>query len=98
MNPVAPWPTDPSKYLELEEKMWAVIDDLIKKGMIRDFGAFLNGTSGYAIGEGESADLLRSVSMFLPYFESEVHEVMPFERVKEITREICKAQIAAAKK
>ena len=36
MNWRAPWPTDPSKYLELNEKMWASIDELMKKGQIEE--------------------------------------------------------------
>jgi hypothetical protein len=35
----------------LTEKNFAGIDDLIKKGEIKEFGFFLNGTSGHAIGE-----------------------------------------------
>ena len=97
-NPVAPWPTDPIEYSKLQEKAWAGIDDLIKKGIVKEFGFFLNGTSGYAIGEGESADTFRNVSMFTPYWESEVHEIIPFEKGKEILRGLLKAQIAAAKK
>jgi hypothetical protein len=80
------------------ERGWAGIDDLIKKGIVKEFGFFLNGTSGYAIGEGESADTFRNVSMFLPYWESEVHEIIPFEKGKEILRGLLKAQIAATKK
>ena len=32
-NLLAPWPTDPSKALELSEKMWAAMDNSIKKGV-----------------------------------------------------------------
>jgi len=98
VNPVAPFPTDPSKYLELEEKMWAGIDGLMKKGEIEQFGVFPDGYSGYAIGKGETVDVFRDVAMFHPYVLSEVHEIIPYEKQKEIIRAILKAQIAAAKK
>ena len=98
LNPVAPWPTDPSKYLELQEKMWAGIDALMQKGEIEEFGVFPDGTSGYAIGKGETVDTYRDVSMFQPYILSEVHEIIPYEKQKEIIRAILKAQIAATKK
>ena len=97
LSPVAPWPTDPSKLLELEEKMWAGMDGLMKKGEIEEFGVFPDGYSGYAIGKGETADLYRNVSMFQPYFVSEVHEIIPYEKQKEIIRAVLKAQIAAMK-
>ena len=97
-NPVAPWPTDPSEALELNEKMFAAIDDLIKKGEVKEFGYFPDGTSGYAIGEGEATDAFRNVSMFQPYILGEVHGIIPYEKGKEITIALLKARIAAAKK
>jgi hypothetical protein len=98
LNPVAPWPTDPSKYLELNEMMWAGIDGLMKKGEIEEFGAFPDGTSGYGIGKGETADAFRNVCMFMPYVHSDVHEIIPYEKQKEILRGVFRAQIAATKK
>lgn len=98
MNPAAPFPTDPSKVLEMNEKMFAAIDALINKGEIKEFGFFPDATSGYVIGEGEATDMFRGANMFIPYIISEVHEVIPYEKGKEIERAICKAQIEAAKK
>jgi len=98
MNPVAPWPTDPSKVLELNEKMWAAIDDLIRKGLVKEMGGFLDGWSGYAIGEGEATDVYKYIGMFIPYMQGEVHEVIPYEKTKEIDRARLKALVEAAKK
>jgi len=98
INLAVPWPTDPSKYLEMQEKMWAGIDGLIKKGEIEEFGVFPDGYSGYAIGKGETIDAYRDVIMFHPYSLAEVHEIIPYEKQKEIVRALCKAQIAAMKK
>jgi hypothetical protein len=98
MNPAAPVPTDPSKGLEMNEKIFAAIDALIKKGEIKEFGFFPDATSGYVIGEGESTDMFRGAYMFTPYIYGEVHEIIPYEKGKEIIRALCKAQIEAAKK
>lgn len=97
-NPIAPWPTNPAEYSKIVENSWSGIDNLIKKGIIKEFGWFLDGVSGYAIGEGESADTFRNVSMFLPYWESEVYEIIAYEKGKEILRALLKAQAEAAKK
>jgi hypothetical protein len=97
-NPSAPLPTDPSKLLELFEMMWAVMDGMMKKGEIEEWGIFPEGYSGYTIGKGETADLYRNVIMFHPYILSEVHEIIPYEKTKEITRAVLKARIAAMKK
>ena len=98
MNPAAPTPTDPSEGLKLNEMLFAAMDDLIKRGEIEEFGWFPDGTSGYVIGKGEATDMFRSASMFLPYIIGEVHEIIPYEKGKEITIAVLKAQIAAAKK
>jgi len=36
--------------------------------------------------------------MFVPFFEHEVHETIPYEKSKEILRALMKAQVEAAKK
>jgi L-rhamnose mutarotase len=51
------WPMEASKSLELNEKLWAAMDDLMKKGLVKDYGIFLDGQSGYLIAEGEAANL-----------------------------------------
>ena len=97
-NPVAPWPIDPVEHAKLLERIWAGIDNLMKKGEIKEFGNFLDGISGYAIGEGDGATVFKDVSMFVPYFESEIHEIVDYEKAKEILRALMKALAEAAKK
>jgi hypothetical protein len=84
--------------LGLDEKMWTVMDGLIKKGEIEEFGFFPDGNSGYVIGKGEAVDTFRNSSMFLPFVCGEVHEVIPYEKGKETMRAMLKAQIAAMRK
>jgi hypothetical protein len=98
LNLAAPWPMDPAQLLEMQEKMWAVIDGLIKKGEIEEFGVFPDGYTGYAIGKGETVDFYRDASMFLPWVIQESHEIIPYEKSKEVTRAMLKAQIVAMKK
>jgi hypothetical protein len=37
-SPTAPWSTDLAESAKLQEKMWTGIDNLIKKGEIKEFG------------------------------------------------------------
>jgi hypothetical protein len=97
-NPIAPWPTNPAENLKFMEKIWAGMDNLIKKGEVKEFGFFLDATSGYAISEKDSITAFKNISMFLPYYESEVYEIIPYEKGKEIIRALSKAQAEAAKK
>lgn len=94
---MAPWPTDPSEAAKLYETMFAGLDELMKKGEMVDFGMFPDGTSGFGIGTGDAADVFRRVNMFQPYFLAELHEIVPYEKAKEILRGIVQAQIERAK-
>ena len=96
-DPVAQWPTDPSESLKLNERMMGTIADLMKKGEIEEFGFFTDGTSGYVISKGEAVDIFRRANMFQPYITVEVHEMIPFEKGREISRAVWEAKIAAAK-
>ena len=78
--------------------MFGAIEEKMKKGEIEEFGFFPDGSSGFAISEGQATDVSRRVSMFQPYMLFEVHEIIPYEKGKEITLAITKAQIEAAKK
>ncbi len=98
LNPTAPFPTDPEELLQFYEKVWAAIDDLIKKGEITEMGAFMDGISGYVIGEGESVTIFKNLNMFTPFWTFEVYEAIPLETAKEIWRATTKARIEAAKK
>jgi len=91
-NPVAPWPMDPAEYLGMQEKVWAGLDTLIKAGEIKEFGYFADGRSGYALGEAETTDVFRDVSTFLPFYEADVHEIIPYEKGKETIRDACEIQ------
>jgi hypothetical protein len=77
--------------------MFAAIDDLIKKGEIEELGFFPDGGSAYAICKGESTDMYRISGMLQPYMLSEVHEIIPYEKVKEIASAMVRAMVEKAK-
>jgi hypothetical protein len=89
---------DPVKLLEMQEQYWALMDGMIKKGEIEEFGFFPDANTGYVISKGETANLFRNASMFLPFVINDVHEIIPYEKGKEVIRAMLKAQIAAMKK
>ena len=94
----AQWPTSPTDYLKLQEMQWAAIDGLLKKGEIKEFGLFLDGVSGYCMGEGDGATVFKDVAMFSHFYDFDVSEIIPFEKGKEILRSVMKAQMEAMKK
>jgi hypothetical protein len=93
-NPNAPFPTDPAEALKLNEMLWATVDDLINKGEITEFGWFMDGKSGYAIGESDAVTTFKNVSMFGTYFDMTVEEIIPNEVGKQVKRAILQALMA----
>jgi hypothetical protein len=93
----ATWPADPAEKSKLIQKIGTDIDNSIKKGEIKEHGHFLDGNSGYTIWEVEATDLFRNLSMLWPYYEFEVHEMIPFEKSGKIVGEVFKVPAEAAK-
>lgn len=94
-NMAAPRHADPSENLKFVEKALATVGDLIKKGEIEDFGFFPDARSGYIISKGESTDVFRMWETFFPNILGEVHEIIPFEKGKEIALEAAKVRAEA---
>jgi len=99
LNPMAPWPTDPAEAAKLNEMLFAQMDNYIKAGVVKEFGYFLDGTSGYLIGEGESIVAFRAAQEFSPFIENvDVQEIVPYETGKETIRGVMKARAEAMKR
>ncbi|HYC19397.1 MAG TPA: hypothetical protein VEF35_02090 [Candidatus Bathyarchaeia archaeon] len=91
-NPDA-WPTDPNQVVQLNEMMFAMLDERLKSGQMLEFGYFENGKSGYAISTGDDAKaVFTSSSAIFPWFLTEAHEVLDYKTGKEILRHVKKAQ------
>jgi len=88
LNLAAPMPADPAQLLTMQEQYWAIMDGLIKKGEIEEFGFFPDACTGYVISKGETADYFRNASMFLPFAIKLIHEIIRYHKGKEIARTI----------
>ncbi len=90
-------PADPAEQAQAIEMVLAQIDDALKSGQMTEFGFFPSGSSGYAILNGETTDAFGAAISFFPWMESEVHEMIPYETGKAITKEVLKYQMEAMK-
>ena len=89
----ASWPLDPTEEMQLNEMMWAAIDEELKGGRILEVGWFANGTSGYAISTEEDAKgVFASAFANYPWLQFEVHEIVDYETGKDIARQVLKNQ------
>ncbi len=88
-------PADPAKQVQGIEMILGQVATALKEGQIEDFGFFPNGFSGFAIMNGEAADVFGGAISFFPWIEFEVNEMIPFEKGKEITNQVIKYQMDA---
>jgi L-rhamnose mutarotase len=95
-NLAAPFPTDSKEYKSFMEHIWASIDKRVKEGMLKDYGFFLESKAGYAIAETTAEQVFKFVSMFAPYWTFTIHEVMPYEKGKDILRRVMTGAIECA--
>jgi hypothetical protein len=98
LNLMAPWPADPVENAKVFEMLYAGMDEHLKAARIKEFGYFLDGTSGYLIGEGESIDAFRGALSFYPFIVGEPREIVPHEIGRAVMREVMKAKAEAMKK
>lgn len=93
-NP-ALWPVDPKQGLAVLEGAIAGGEELLRMGAAKEIG-WLTAQDGYAIFEVASKDqVLGMIHPFFPYFTTEVHEVVEWEKAKAAVLE--SARRAAAR-
>jgi hypothetical protein len=71
------------------------MDDLMTTGPIPALGGFLDGRSGYALGEGDAVTTVTNVTMFSASFDMTVEKITPYEVGKQVNRARLNAVIAA---
>ncbi len=91
-------PPDPAEQAKGIEMIFGQIDTALKEGQLQEFGFFPSGSSGYAILSGDATDAFGAAISFFPWLESEVHEMIPYETGKEMTKEVLKYQMEAMKR
>ena len=66
-------PTDPKEMMAMEMKMLEMTKQSLKEGGASDWGCFIEGHKGYAIGEGDAADVAKALWQFVPYVKFDVN-------------------------
>ena len=79
-------PVDPKQRAELLGKMMEMTKKAMDDRQITDWGIFPGGSSGYAIGEGSVADMLKGTMQFAPYIRFTVHPVLSLKEMGEVMK------------
>ena len=57
--------------------------EALKSGGMKDWGTFGDGTEGYAVFEGSETDGALLATMYIPFYEFEIHSVLTVDQYLE---------------
>ncbi len=83
---------DPATRLKNSMKLMEMVKQAMNTGLIKEWGARLDGHMGYSILEGSDADIALSAQMFGPYFEFETHPIMDVAQYSELLNTAASAE------
>ena len=66
--------------------LMAMVGQDIKKGITKDWGAFVGESSGYAINEGTEIEVMRSLQQFVPFCIFKVYPIATESQVNEMLK------------
>ncbi len=62
----------------------ALVRQDLEKGIVKDWGAFLAESDGYAVWEGSEIDVMKTIQQYVPFCIFEVHPIATADRVSEM--------------
>jgi hypothetical protein len=62
----------------------------IKKGLNKDWGAFVGEINGYAVLEGTEVEIMNSLQQYVPFVNFKVHPVASVSQVDEMIKALTK--------
>ena len=77
-------PTDPTEYAKLMSQAKDWVKENIEKGFTVSWGAFMTGSEGYAVVEGDPPDVYKNLQKFYPAFVYQIHEVLSVDELPEV--------------
>lgn len=77
-------PVDPKERGQGWSMLMAMVRQDFEKGILKDWGAFLGESCGYAVYEGSEIEVMQTIQQFVPFCIFEVHAIATEERVNEM--------------
>ena len=62
----------------------------IKKGLIKDWGAFVGELRGYAVNEGSELEVMNTTQKYSPFVHFKVHPIASVSQVEEMIKGMIK--------
>jgi hypothetical protein len=77
-------PVDPKERGEGWKMLMAMVRQDFDKGLLKDWGAFLAESNGYAIYEGSEIDVMKTIQQYVPFCIFKVYAIATEDRVNEM--------------
>jgi len=72
------------------EMLLEIVKQDIKKGITKDWGAFVGELYGYSVAEGTEVDILNMVQQYSPFVHFKVHPIASVTQVAEMIKAMTK--------
>jgi len=73
---------------------WGALIDMVrgdlKKGMLKDWGAFVGEINGYAVWEGTEVEIGNALQQYVPWVHFKVHPIASVNQVDEVIKALTK--------
>jgi len=83
-------PGDPKARGAGYEEALKFIREEMKKGVIKDWGAFVGTTHGFIVYEGTEVEVSNSLQHFIPFYSFKVYPVASVDQAEEMTKALLK--------
>ena len=77
-------PIDPKERGEGWGMLMAMVRQDLEKGIVKDWGAFLAESNGYAVYEGSEIDVMKTIQQYVPFCTFKVYPIATEDRVNEM--------------
>ncbi len=67
-----------------------MVKEDIKKGITKDWGAFVGELNGYSVAEGTEVEIANMLQKFSPYVHFKVHPISSVSQVEEVIKALTK--------
>ncbi len=81
-------PVDPKERGAGYELLMSMVKQDIEKGLLKDWGSFVGGGSGYSVVEGSAVEINILVQQYTPYVIFKTDAVLSMEQVDEVIKSL----------
>jgi hypothetical protein len=75
---------EPAKRAKQWQQLMKMIDEDMKRGVLKSWGSFIAEGGGYSLMEGSELDVSVMAQQYVPYVEFETHACATFEQTKQL--------------